>query len=72
MHQPASDRCWPFSASAGASLSVCFWGMQGQVCYQYEATVPKLSRLFYIWIDCCEDATSIATISTVQVSGEFN
>jgi len=33
-------------------------------------TVPKLSRLFYIWIDCCEDATPIATISTAQVSGE--
>ena len=35
-----------------------------------DRSVPKLSRLFYIWIDCCEDATSIATISTAQVSGE--
>ena len=34
--------------------------------------VPKLSRLFYIWIDCCEDTTSIATISTAQVFGEVH
>jgi len=33
-------------------------------------TVPKLSRLFYFWIDCCEDATSIAAISIAQVSAE--
>jgi hypothetical protein len=38
MHYLANDRSWPFSASVGASLSVCFWGMQGRVCYQYEAT----------------------------------
>jgi hypothetical protein len=37
-----------------------------------DRSVPKLSRLSYIWVDCCEDATSIATISAAQVSGEVH
>ncbi len=42
----------------------------GMLPVRSDRSMPKLSRLFYIWIDCCEDATTIATISTAQVSRE--